>query len=92
MKDLIFNCTSWIFLVCIGLAIIRLLRGPRGADRLTALSVISSLILALLVLYGTQEGRLLYLDVALLYDVFGFLGILAISRFFRDKESEDRSL
>jgi len=92
MKEQIFYITSWIFIICIGLAIIRLVLGPRGADRLTALAVISSLILALLVLYGTQEGRLLYLDVALLYDVFGFLGILAIARFFRDRESRDRSL
>uniref|UniRef100_A0A7C3I7M4 pH regulation protein F n=1 Tax=Gracilinema caldarium TaxID=215591 RepID=A0A7C3I7M4_9SPIR len=92
MKEQIFFVTSWVFLICIGLAIIRLLLGPRGADRLTALAVISSLILALLVLYGTQEGRLLYLDVALLYDVFGFLGILAIARFFRDKESDDRRM
>ncbi|HON13295.1 MAG TPA: monovalent cation/H+ antiporter complex subunit F [Treponema sp.] len=90
MKALIFNATSWIFIACIGVAIIRLILGPRGADRLTALAVISSLILALLVLYGTQEGRLLYLDVALLYDVFGFLGILGIARFFREKERDDR--
>jgi multicomponent Na+:H+ antiporter subunit F len=90
MKELIFTSTSWIFIGCIGVAIIRLILGPRGADRLTALAVISALILALLVLYGTQEGRLLYLDVALLYDVFGFLGILAIARFFREKETDDR--
>lgn len=90
MKNQIFYITSWIFIICIGVAIIRLLMGPRGADRLTALSVISSLILALLVLYGTQEGRLLYLDVALLYDVFGFLGVLAIARFFKDKEAGER--
>ncbi|AEJ19020.1 monovalent cation/H+ antiporter complex subunit F [Gracilinema caldarium] len=92
MKDEIFFITSWVFILCIGMSLIRLLLGPRGADRLTALAVISSLILALLVLYGTQEGRLLYLDVALLYDVFGFLGILAIAQFFRDKESGERKL
>ncbi|WP_304221435.1 monovalent cation/H+ antiporter complex subunit F [Gracilinema caldarium] len=90
MKHEIYLVTSWVFIICIGLAIIRLLLGPLGADRLVALSVISSLILALLVMFGTQEGRLLYLDVALLYDVFGFLGILAIARFFKDKESGDR--
>jgi multicomponent Na+:H+ antiporter subunit F len=92
MKNVLFVITSWVFIGCIGAALLRLLLGPRGADRLTALAVISSLILALLVLYGTQEGRLLYLDVALLYDVFGFLGILAIARFFRDKESGERKL
>ena len=90
MKDEIYLITSWVFIICIAAALIRLLLGPRGADRLAALSVISALILALLVMFGTQEGRLLYLDVALLYDVFGFLGILAIARFFKDKESGDR--
>lgn len=90
MKEMIFLITTWVFIICICIAMVRLILGPRGADRLTALSVVSSLILALLVLFGTQEGRLLYLDVALLYDVFGFLGILAIARFFRGKESDER--
>ena len=56
---------------------------------LSALSALSALVMALLVLRGATEGRVLYLDVALVYDIFGFLGVLAVASFIRDRKSED---
>lgn len=79
------SATIVVFMVCAAAAVVRLIRGPRGADRLTALSVVSSLVLGSLVLYGASEGRAAYLDVALVYDIFGFLGILAVSAFIKER-------
>lgn len=87
MIDTAFLWTARFLMGCCAVALLRLALGPRGVDRLAALSVISALILALLVLYGSRPGRVLYLDVALIYDVFGFLGLLAIASFFRGRES-----
>ncbi|QQO10993.1 monovalent cation/H+ antiporter complex subunit F [Breznakiella homolactica] len=84
----VFEWTIRILILCAVAAFVRIAAGPRGADRLTALSLISALFLAVLVLYGAQEGRGIYLDVALIYDVFGFLGILAIASFIREKEPD----
>jgi multicomponent Na+:H+ antiporter subunit F len=81
-----FTGTTWVFIFCIAAASIRLMRGPRGADRLTALSLIISLVLAILVIFGIQEDRQIYLDAALVYDVFGFLGILGIASFIRQRK------
>jgi multicomponent Na+:H+ antiporter subunit F len=53
---------------------------------LVALNVLSAVSLALLVLWGIRVGRTLYLDVALVYDIFGFLGFLAITRFLKDRK------
>ena len=39
----------------------------------------------ILVLHGVWLGRALYLDVALVYDIFGFLGYLAIANLLKDK-------
>jgi len=86
--DVIASVSAWtigVILACAAVASLRLVRGPRGADRLTALSVLSSLVLAALVLYGVTEGRAAYLDVALVYDIFGFLGVLAISAFIKER-------
>ena len=77
--------TSRILVACAGAILIRLIIGPRGTDRLIALSAISSIVLALLVLYGASEGKAAYLDVALVYDIFGFLGILAIAEFIKER-------
>jgi len=54
-----------------------------------ALNILSGVVLAFLVLRGVRQGRSLYLDVALVYDIFGFLGFLAIARFLKDKMTDD---
>jgi multicomponent Na+:H+ antiporter subunit F len=82
---------DWTIRILLGCALvsgIRIMLGPRGADRLTALSLITALVLAALVLYGVKEGRSSYLDVALIYDVFGFLGLLGIASFIREKKED----
>ncbi|MBI9094622.1 MAG: pH regulation protein F [Sphaerochaeta sp.] len=66
--------------------VIRLLLGPTASDRLVALNVLSAVSLALLVLWGISNTRTLYLDVALVYDIFGFLGFLAITRFLKQRK------
>ncbi|MBN2860755.1 MAG: pH regulation protein F [Sphaerochaetaceae bacterium] len=60
---------------------VKILIGPTGADRLIALMILSSVTLGFLVLTAVAKERLIYLDVALVYDIFGFLGLLAIARF-----------
>jgi len=70
------------------ITIIRLLIGPTSSDRLVAMSILSSITLALLVLWGVSTKRVLYLDVALIYDIFGFLGFLAITRFLKNKKDD----
>ena len=86
MIDTVFRWTSFALLFILGATVVKIILGPRGADRLTALSVCSSTVLAMLVLYGSREGRVMYLDVALVYAIFGFFGLLAIGRFFRGGE------
>lgn len=75
----------WFTLACSAATMVRMIIGPRAADRLVALNVLAALALAFLVLRGVREGRALYLDVALVYDIFGFLGLLAVARFLKDK-------
>ncbi len=79
------EATQWLLLACAVLSLPRLFIGPRTADRLVVLNVLAALILAFLVLQGVSSGRAIYLDVALVYDIFGFLGLLAITRFLRDR-------
>jgi multicomponent Na+:H+ antiporter subunit F len=79
---------QWFTLICAAVCVVRLLAGPTTADRLVALNVLSGVVLAFLVLRGVRQGRSLYLDVALVYDIFGFLGFLAIARFLKDRIGE----
>ena len=87
MRILMLVIMQWFLLICAVFCIIRLITGKTAADKLTGLNVLSGVVLAFLVLHGVQLGRALYLDVALVYDIFGFLGFLAISHFLKDKIS-----
>lgn len=81
MSGVALEWTSWVLVASGLLCVVRIVLGPRSADRLAALSALSGAVLALLVIRGTLEGRSLYLDVALVYAILGFLGLLAISAF-----------
>jgi multicomponent Na+:H+ antiporter subunit F len=68
-------------------SMVRIVIGPSVVDRMIGLSMVSAQILALLVVISVQAGRSIYLDVALVYDIFGFVGLLAITRYFTQKRS-----
>ncbi len=59
----------------------RLLRGKHPTDRAVALDTATLISTNLLVLIAFLEGRSLLVDVALVYSVLSFLGVLAIARY-----------
>jgi multicomponent Na+:H+ antiporter subunit F len=78
MIELIF-----IFIISIGmvLCIIRMVKGPTAADRAIAMDTATTVSVALLVLLGFVFNRYVYLDVALIYSIVSFVGLIAIARF-----------
>lgn len=79
--DLAFRIVIWTFVISSLAGIYRILVGPTMADRLLGFSVVSSLVLAILVLYGARLELHTYLDVGLVYGIFGFVGLLALVRY-----------
>lgn len=77
----------YFFLGSSVVGMVRTLIGPTVVDRMIGLNIVASQILALLVLVAVSEARSVYLDVALVYDIFGFVGILAITRYVDSKEA-----
>jgi len=74
-----------IFLAIIGLAIslclLRMLKGPAAPDRAVAVDTMATITTALLVLLAFIFKRYVYLDVALVYAVLTFIGLVAVARF-----------
>ena len=70
-----------VLLISIGLALVRLIRGPDAADRIVALDLISVLIVAFLAAYSIYAGETSFLDVAIGYALIAFLGTVALARF-----------
>ena len=64
----------------------RVVIGPSVVDRMIGLNMTTAGVLAILVLIAVKERLPVYLDVALVYDIFGFIGLLAITKYFSDRE------
>lgn len=63
------------------LSAIRFVKGPTAADRTVALDTLTTIGVAALVLLGYVFQRFIYVDVALIYAVLGFIGVIVIARY-----------
>ncbi len=70
---------------CFGLGLIfnlwRIINGPGQADRVLALDTMVINMIALLVLYGVQQGTAVYFEAAMLVAMVGFVSTVAYCRF-----------
>jgi len=72
-----------IVLLALGMvfAIIRFIKGPTAGDRTVALDTMTTQMVAGLVLLSAVFDRFIYVDVALIYGVLGFIGVIVIARY-----------
>lgn len=80
------NVATWdtVVLIVLGaamaLGLLRLWLGPRAGDRIVAADTLSVIATAGIVVLGLVFGNPLYLDVALIYGVLAFVGVVALAR------------
>ncbi len=63
------------------LALFRFIKGPTPADRVVAFDVLTIVAITGIILVALAEGRGIYLDVALVYALLSFLGVIVIARY-----------
>ena len=63
----------------------RLVKGPTPADRVIAADAIDTITCAILVFYSVYTGRSIYLDIAIVSALLGFIGTLFIARFLEGR-------
>jgi multicomponent Na+:H+ antiporter subunit F len=62
-------------------ALYRFFKGPSAADRVVAFDVLTIIAITGIVLITLVEKRGIYLDVALVYALLSFLGVIVIARY-----------
>ncbi len=62
-------------------SIIRLVKGPTPIDRIIAIDVLTIISITIVVLLAHFGGRFIYVDVAIVYGLLSFLGVLAVARY-----------
>ena len=70
-------------LVVVLLMLVRAFMGPTFVDRILAFNGVGTATVLLIALLGFLTSRPEFLDIALLYALINFVGMLAILKFFR---------
>lgn len=72
---------QWVLLVAMGLAIVRMARGPRAQDRVAAFDALYTDALLLLLSLGIRTGSMLYVETCLVMAILGFASSAAFAKF-----------
>lgn len=67
------------------LALGRFIKGPSAADRVVSFDVLTIVSITFIVLSALVEGRGIYLDVALVYALLSFLGVIAVALYLEGR-------
>ena len=83
MNDLIFFAICFVVLALT--LLIRLIKGPSVVDRAVAADAIDILADMALILFALASGRGIYLDIALVTAVLGFIGSVIVARYLEGR-------
>lgn len=81
MADVILTIAFALIALSIALGIYRLVVGPDSVDRVVAVDLLTIATIAVIALLAHLADRFIYLDVALVYGLLSFLGVLAVARY-----------
>lgn len=85
MNLLTLDLVIYILIGTVVLSMVRVVIGPTLVDRMIGFNLVSAQVLAIFALLAVVEHLPVYLDVALVYDIFGFIGLLAITKYAGEK-------
>lgn len=81
LADFIIGFAQVILLLAMGLAIVRMARGPRAQDRVAALDALHVDALLLFLAIGIRTGSMLYVEAGLVIAILGFASSAALAKF-----------
>ena len=81
MADLLIQIATVIAMLGVIVAGVRFVLGPTPADRTVALDTLTIISISLIVLIALHTGRVIYVDVALVYGILSFIGVIAVARY-----------
>ena len=75
-----------ILLLCVIMAIIRVIKGPTVPDRIVGLDTINTIIIVSMVVFGAAYNEVIYIDVAIVYAILSFISTLFIAKYLEGGE------
>ncbi|MGB5544187.1 MAG: monovalent cation/H+ antiporter complex subunit F [Gammaproteobacteria bacterium] len=77
-----FTAAAVAVLITMALAITRAIRGPTVYDRIVAVNMFGTKTVLIIAVIAFLTGRYDLLDIALVYALINFIGIVAVLKFF----------
>ncbi|MCA9063006.1 MAG: hypothetical protein KDA96_08105 [Planctomycetaceae bacterium] len=74
-----------ILVVALGLAFLRLLKGPSMPDRVVALDLIATLLVGVIAVSAIETGDVIFLRVAMVVALFSFIGTIGFSWYLQQE-------
>ena len=81
MVQTILTIALGIILVSILITIVRFVKGPSSIDRVVAFDVMTIASIAMIGIISLLSERIIYMDIALVYGLLGFLAVLIIAKY-----------
>ena len=81
MADILFTAAGVIALLAFVISFFRIIAGPSLADRIVALDAMTIISLSGIVFLTHLLERAIYIDIALVYGLISFLGVIAAARY-----------
>jgi multicomponent Na+:H+ antiporter subunit F len=81
MVEIVLGIAFVLIFLAMVFGVIRLVIGPDTVDRVVAIDLLTIISIAVIALLAHIANRYIYLDVALVYGLLSFLGVLAVARY-----------
>ena len=78
---MMFAATCLALLVIMAIALVRAFVGPSVYDRIMAVNMFGTKTVLFIAVFGFFTGRPDFLDIALVYTLINFIGVIAVLRF-----------
>ena len=88
MNLVLFSATVAV-LIIMAIALVRSFVGPGVYDRILAVNMFGTKTVLFIALYGFLTDRPEFLDIALVYTLINFIGIIAVLNFVKDTIEKD---
>lgn len=72
-----------VLMTTAGLVMVRLVRGPSIADRVTAFDALTCVVVGMLVVFAVRTDNYRYIDVVLVMSLVVFLGAIGFAHYLR---------
>lgn len=73
-------------LLCVIMAIIRVIKGPTAPDRAVGLDTINTIVIVSMVIFGAAFNEVIYIDVAIVYALLSYISTLFIAKYLEGGE------